>query len=60
MDHFAEDYAGLLELAQEDPAKSAIDSDALQYCAIDVYAHDIAAPGEGCSGNVEEDEEEDE
>lgn len=51
--HFAEDYAGLLDLAREDPAKSAIDSDALQYFAIDVYAYDVAAPGEGCSGEVE-------
>lgn len=60
VDHFAEDYAGLLELAQEDPEKSAIDSDTLQYFAIDVYAYDIAAPGEGCSGEVEEEDAEDE
>ena len=60
MDHFSEDYAGLLKLAQEEPEKAAIDSDALQYFAIDVYAYDIAAPGVGCSGEVEEAEEEDE
>ena len=59
VDHFAEDYAGLLELAKEEPEKAAIDSDALQYFAIDVYAYDIAAPGDGCSGETEEAGEDD-
>ena len=53
MEHFAEDYAEVLELAKTDPAKSALDSDAIQYFAIDVYAYDIAAPGQGCTGEVE-------
>ncbi|KPM42187.1 hypothetical protein AK830_g4442 [Neonectria ditissima] len=53
VDHFAEDYAESLELAETDPSKSAIDSDTLQYFAIDVYAYDIAAPGVGCTGEVE-------
>lgn len=57
VDHFAEDYADVLALAKSDPEKSAIDSDTLQYFAIDVYAYDIAAPGEGCTGEVEEEEE---
>ncbi|KAF4337142.1 major allergen Asp f 2 [Fusarium beomiforme] len=57
VDHFAEDYADALELAKTDPSKSAIDSDALQYFAIDVYAYDIAAPGVGCTGEVEEKKE---
>lgn len=56
VDHFAEDYAGVLELAKTDPTKSAIDSDTLQYFAIDVYAHDIAAPGVGCSGDEKKEE----
>ncbi|KAF4449039.1 hypothetical protein F53441_7689 [Fusarium austroafricanum] len=56
VDHFAENYAEALELAKSDPAKSVIDSDALQYFAIDVYAYDIAAPGKGCTGEVEEKE----
>jgi hypothetical protein len=51
VEHFAEDYEGVVELAKTDPAKSAIDSDTLQYFAIDVYAFDIAAPGVGCTGN---------
>ncbi|KAK5655143.1 hypothetical protein OQA88_6042 [Cercophora sp. LCS_1] len=50
VDHFAEDYEDVLVLAKEDPAKSSIDSDTLQYFAIDVYAYDIAAPGVGCTG----------
>lgn len=58
VDHFTEGYAGLLEQAQEEPEKSAIDSDALQYFAIDVYAYDIAAPGEGCTGDEEDEDEE--
>ena len=49
VDHFAEDYEGVVALAKTDPAKSAIDSDTLQYFAIDVYAFDIAAPGVGCT-----------
>lgn len=53
VDHFAEDYPEAIELAKTDPSKSAIDSDTLQYFAIDVYAYDIAAPGVGCTGEVE-------
>lgn len=53
VDHFAEDYAEVLELAETDPAKSVIDSDTLQYFAIDVYAYDIAAPGVGCTGELD-------
>ncbi|KAK4089944.1 hypothetical protein PCL_05659 [Purpureocillium lilacinum] len=50
VDHFAEDYAGILELAKTKSDKSGIDSNALQYFAIDVWAYDIAAPGIGCTG----------
>ncbi|KAJ4252860.1 Prenylated Rab acceptor protein 1 [Fusarium torreyae] len=57
VDHFAENYVEVLELAKSDPSKSAIDSDAIQYFAIDVYAYDIAAPGVGCTGEPEEEEE---
>jgi hypothetical protein len=53
VDHFTDDYAGALELAKTDPAKSAIDSDVLQYFAVDVYAFDMAAPGVGCTGDEE-------
>lgn len=54
VEHFTEDYAALLQQAKDEPEKSAIDSDALQYFAIDVYAFDIAAPGEGCTGDLDE------
>ncbi|KAK3292881.1 putative peptidase domain-containing protein [Chaetomium fimeti] len=54
VEHYAEDYEAVLELAKTDPAKSAIDSDTLQYFAIDVYAFDIAAPGVGCTEAEEE------
>ncbi|KAK8237481.1 putative peptidase domain-containing protein [Phyllosticta capitalensis] len=57
VEHYAEDYAGVLELAQEDPAKSPVNSDTLQYFAIDVYAYDVAAPGVGCTGGEVEGEE---
>lgn len=51
VDHFTEDYASVVALAKTEPAKSVIDSDTLQYFAIDVYAFDVAAPGVGCTGN---------
>jgi hypothetical protein len=50
VDHFAEDYLNVLTLAKTEPEKSVIDSNTLQYFAIDVWAYDIAAPGVGCSG----------
>ena len=52
MDHYAEDYTDVIELAQNNPELSIKDSDTLQYFAIDVYAYDIAAPGIGCSGKL--------
>ena len=54
VEHYAEDYAGLLELAETNSTWSGYDSDTLQYFALDVYAYDIAAPGEGCTGEPEE------
>ncbi|OAA39353.1 major allergen Asp f 2-like protein [Metarhizium rileyi] len=50
VDHYSHDYAEMLELAKKQPEKSGIDTDALQYFAIDVWAYDIAAPGVGCTG----------
>jgi hypothetical protein len=52
--HYADDYAGVMKLAKTDPAKTVLDSDALQYFAIDVWAYDIAAPGIGCTGETPE------
>ena len=54
VEHFAEDYAGALELAQTNSSYATHDSDTLQYFALDVYAYDIALPGVGCPGTVAE------
>ena len=54
VDHYADDYESVLALAKEDPSKSALDSNALQFFAIDVWAYDIAAPGVGCTGKPTE------
>lgn len=59
VDHYAEDYADAIRQAQEEPEKSGIDSDVLQYFAIDVWAYDIAAPGVGCTGEQEQEDEDD-
>ncbi|OAA70725.1 major allergen Asp F2 [Cordyceps fumosorosea ARSEF 2679] len=52
VDHFADGYDEILALAKKDPAKTARDSNALQYFAIDVWAYDVAAPGVGCTGKA--------
>lgn len=58
VEHYAEDYAGVLELAKNNATYAIVDSDALQYFAIDVWAYDVAAPGVGCSGELEKKEKE--
>ncbi|KAI4287933.1 MAG: hypothetical protein L6R35_002805 [Caloplaca aegaea] len=50
VEHFAEDYAGALELAETNETYTTHDSDTLQYFALDVYAYDIVVPGIGCPG----------
>ncbi|KAF2436935.1 zincin [Tothia fuscella] len=54
VEHYAEDYEEVLELAETNSTWSGFDSDALQYFAIDVYAYDVAAPGVGCTGGEPE------
>lgn len=54
VEHFAEGYAGALELAETNSSYATHDSDILQYFALDVYAYDIAVPGVGCAGTVDE------
>lgn len=56
VEHYAEDYADVLELAETNSTYSVIDSDALQYFALEVYAYDVAAPGVGCPGETPESE----
>lgn len=50
MDEYAEDYEAVIELTKTHSNSSVVNSDTLQYFAIDVYANDIAAPGVGCHG----------
>jgi hypothetical protein len=50
VEHFAGEYDEVLEQAKMNPAQSVRDSDTLQMFALEVYAHDIALPGEGCAG----------
>jgi len=50
VDHYADNYTSVVELAKSKSEKSGIDSNALQFFAIDVWAYDIAAPGVGCTG----------
>lgn len=50
IDHFGEDHAELLEYAEANSPNATRDSDGLQYFALEVYAYDIAVPGEGCAG----------
>ncbi|OAL24465.1 hypothetical protein AYO20_10623 [Fonsecaea nubica] len=50
IEHFADDYEEVVELAAGDTPESTHDSDTLQYFALEVYAFDIAVPGVGCLG----------
>ena len=59
-EHYADSYQECLDLAVSDPSQAVRNSHSLQYFALDVYAYDIALPGEGCTGRPSEDEEEDE
>jgi hypothetical protein len=52
VEHFMDDYAGVLEQAKVNSSRATHDSDTLQYFALEVYAYDIAVPGEGCPGKV--------
>lgn len=50
VEYYAEDYEGVIELAQTTPEEAVRNSDTLQYFALEAYAFDIALPGEGCAG----------
>jgi hypothetical protein len=43
-------YPGVISLAKENATYAVRNSDTLQYFALEVYAHDVAVPGIGCSG----------
>jgi hypothetical protein len=52
VEHYGEGqkYEVAMELAQENATYAVRNSDTLQFFALEVYAHDIAVPGEGCPG----------
>lgn len=60
VDHFADGYDEVLDLAIENATLSTHDSETLQYFALEVYAHDISVPGIGCPGKQHEHKHEDE
>jgi hypothetical protein len=49
-EHFADSYSECLELAEEEPNDAVRNTHSLQYFALDVYAMEVALPGEGCTG----------
>ncbi|KAJ5437891.1 Major allergen Asp f 2 [Penicillium daleae] len=60
VDHYADGYHEVIELATENVTLSTHDSETLQYFALEVYAHDISIPGIGCPGEQHGDKHEDE
>ncbi|KAM0697546.1 hypothetical protein Q7P36_002400 [Cladosporium allicinum] len=54
--HYADTYQECLDLARESPDEAVRNAHSLQYFALDVYAYDIAAPGQGCTGEPVEEE----
>lgn len=51
-EHYADSYEECLALAKENPAEAVRNSHTLQYFALDVYAYDVALPGNGCTGKT--------
>lgn len=49
-EHYADSYSECLELAANDSAKAVRNTHSLQYFALDVWAVEVALPGEGCTG----------
>lgn len=49
-EHYADTYSECLELAQNNSAEAVRNTHSLQYFALDVYAMEVALPGEGCTG----------
>jgi hypothetical protein len=54
IEHYLETYQEILDDAGQPGSNATHDSDVLQYFALEAYAYDVAVPGEGCSGEVEE------
>lgn len=58
-EHYADTYTECLELAKENPAEAVRNTHTLQYFALDVYAMEVALPGEGCTGKPAEEKSDD-
>lgn len=59
VDHWTHDLQETLVLAKNvTDVRRGSNSDSLIYFALEVYAEDVAVPGVGCAGEVEEKEEE--
>ncbi|KAI7278810.1 zincin [Hortaea werneckii] len=57
--HYADTYEECLQLAKDSPEEAVRNSATLRYFALDVYAYDIAVPGQGCTGEPVPEEEDD-
>lgn len=58
-EHYADTYTECLELAQENSTEAVRNTHSLQYFALDVYAMEVALPGEGCTGTPTEEDSDD-
>lgn len=59
IEHYADGYDEVIDLALENATLSTHDSETLQYFALEAYAHDISVPGIGCPGEQHEHNHED-
>lgn len=57
VDHYADTYEECLELANESPEDAVRNSASLRLYALEVYAYDITLPGQGCSGDSDDEDE---
>lgn len=57
VDHYADTYDECLELANESPEEAVRNSASLRLYALEVYAYDITLPGQGCSGDSDDEDE---
>ncbi|KAF7131208.1 hypothetical protein CNMCM5793_004258 [Aspergillus hiratsukae] len=60
IEHFADGYEEVIDLAKGNGTEPTHDSETLQYFALEAYAFDIAVPGVGCPGESHEHEHESE
>lgn len=60
LDHYADGYAGSIELAKSNDTWTPYNTHTLQFFALDVYARVVSIPGTGCTGEAPEEEEEEE